>query len=322
MTDRAAAVKAALEQISKNFGAGSAMRLGDAPSQQVDVIPSGSIALDKALGVGGYPKGRVVEIAGAESTGKTTLALHAVANAQRTGIAAYIDAEHSLEPAYAKALGVDVDALIVSQPDTGEQALEIVELLVKSGGVDLVVIDSVAAMVPRCELENDYGSSNVGAHARLLSQAMRKLTGPLHSTNTCAIFINQMRALIQPFGPSETTTGGRALRYYSSVRLDVRRIETEKTGDEATGNRTRVKVVKNKLAPPHRQAEFSIEYGEGISYEREVLDLAISAGIVKKSASWLTYQDERIQGMKKAIAWLKENPIIAFEIELAVKEKL
>jgi recombination protein RecA len=272
MTDRAAAVEAAMSEITKNFGAGSVMKLGDAPPTHVGVIPTGSISLDRALGIGGYPRGRIVEIFGAESAGKSTLALHAVANAQREGIAAYIDAEHSLDPEYGKALGVDVDALIVSQPDTGEQALEIVELLVKSGGVDLVVIDSVSALVPRAELENDYGSSNVGLHARLMSQAMRKLTGLLHEHQTCAIFVNQLRALIQPFGPSETTTGGRALRYYSSIRMDCRRIETEKTGDEATGNRTRVKVVKNKTAAPHRVAEFSIEYGLGISRERELLD--------------------------------------------------
>lgn len=319
MTNREAAVKAAMQQIEKNWGAGSVMTLGQAP-QQLDIIPSGSIALDRALGIGGYPRGRVVEIYGAESSGKTTLALHAVANAQRTGMAAYIDAEHSLDPAYGKALGVDIDSLVVSQPDTGEEALEITELLVKSGGIDLVVIDSVSALIPRQELENDYGSANVGLHARLMSQAMRKLTGLLHEHNTCAVFINQLRSTIQPFGPSETTTGGRALRYYSSIRMDVRRIETEKSGTEAVANRTRVKVVKNKLAPPHRVAELSIVYGQGVLREGELVDLGISMGFITKSSSWLTYSGERIQGKTKFIEYLKANPTVADTLEEEIRE--
>lgn len=305
-----------MDQILKNFGVGTAMRLGDVPSTAAGIIPTGSIALDRALGIGGYPRGRIVEIFGPESAGKSTLALHAVANAQKTGTAVYVDAEHSLDPEYGRALGVDVDELIVTQPSTGEEALEIVDLFVKSGGIDLIVVDSVAALVPRAELENDFGSANVGLHARLMSQAMRKLTGVLHGTNTCAIFINQLRALIQPFGPSETTTGGKALRFYASIRMDVRRIETEKTGDEATGNRTRVKVVKNKCAPPHRQAEFTIQYGEGISRGREILDLGVDAGLIKKSGAWLSYGDVQIgQGKTKSIAFLGENPDIADEIE-------
>lgn len=321
--DRAAAVKAAMEQAEKNYGAGTVMRLGDKPSQTVGVIPSGSIALDKALGIGGYPRGRIVEIYGAESAGKSTLALHAVSNAQKTGTTVYVDAEHSLDPPYAKALGVDVDDLLVTQPDTGEQALEIVDMFVRSGGVELIVIDSVSALVPRAELENDYGSSNVGLHARLMSQAMRKLTGIIGSTNTCVIFINQLRANIAPFGPTETTTGGRALRYYSSVRMDVRRIETEKTGEEATGNRTRVKVVKNKLAPPHRQAEFTIEYGEGISRERELLDFGVDYGLIKKSGAWFSYEGTQIgQGKPKSLSWLKDNPAASDDLERQVRDTL
>lgn len=323
MSDRAAAVEAAMKGISQAFGEGSVMKLGDAPTVDVGVIPSGSIALDKALGIHGYPRGRIVEIYGAESAGKSTLALHAVSNAQKGGIAAYIDAEHSLDPSYGAALGVDVDNLIVSQPDTGEQALEITEMLVKSGGVDLVVIDSVSALVPRQELENDYGSMNVGLHARLMSQAMRKLTGLLHEHNCCAIFINQLRSTIQPFGPSETTTGGRALRYYSSIRMDCRRIETEKTGDEATGNRTRVKVVKNKMAAPHRVAEFTIEYGEGISRERELLDYGVELKTIKKSGAWYSYGDTQIgQGKPKSISWLKDNPDVSDEIEESIRGML
>lgn len=322
MSDRQADVDAAMSAIEKSFGQGSVMRLGETPSREVSVIPSGSMALDKALGIGGYPRGRIVEIFGPESAGKSTLALHAVANAQKSGIAVYVDAEHSLDPEYGRALGVDVDQLIVTQPDTGEQALEITEVLVKSGGIDLVVIDSVSALVPRQELENDYGSSNVGAHARLMSQAMRKLTGLLHEHQTCAIFVNQLRALIQPFGPSETTTGGRALRYYSSIRMDCRRIETEKSGDEATGNRTRVKVVKNKTAAPHRVAEFTIEYGQGISRERELLDFGIQFGLIAKSSSWLTYGDERLQGTKKFIEWLRSMPATADVLEESIRGML
>lgn len=322
MSDRAAAVAAAMQSIEKSFGAGTVMKLGDAPAVSTGVIPTGSIALDKALGIGGYPRGRIVEIFGAESAGKSTLALHAVANAQKDGIAAYIDAEHSLDPEYGRALGVNVDQLVVTQPDTGEQALEVMEMLVKSGGIDLVVVDSVSALVPRQELENDYGSANVGLHARLMSSAMRKLTGLLHEHNTCAIFINQLRSTIQPFGPSETTTGGKALRYYSSIRCDARRIETEKTGDEATGNRVRVKVVKNKTAPPHRQAEFSIEYGQGILRERELLDLGIKFGLIAKSSSWLTYGNERLQGTKKFVEWLRSMPATADVLEESIREKL
>lgn len=320
MSDRAKAVAEAMASIEKNFGAGSVMKLGDAPPVSTGVIPTGSITLDRALGIGGHPRGRIVEIFGAESAGKSTLALHAVANAQKSGLAAYVDAEHSLDPEYGRALGVDVNELIVTQPDTGEQALEIMEMLVKSGGIDLVVIDSVSALVPRQELENDYGSANVGLHARLMSQAMRKLAGLLHEHNTCAIFINQLRSTIQPFGPSETTTGGKALRYYSSIRMDVRRIETEKSGDEATGNRTRVRVVKNKTAPPHRVAEFSIEYGAGICREREILDLGVERNIIRKSGAWFSYGDVQIgQGKNKSIAWLKSNPDASNEIEKLIR---
>lgn len=320
---RSEQIAKALAQIESNFGAGTVMKLGDTPAVNTGVIPTGSIALDAALGIGGYPRGRIVEIFGAESAGKSTLALHAVANAQKTGSAAYVDAEHSLDPEYGRSLGVDVDELIVTQPDTGEQALEVMEMLVKSGAIDLVVIDSVSALVPRAELENDYGSSNVGLHARLMSQAMRKLTGLLHENNTCAIFINQMRSTIQPFGPSETTTGGKALRYYSSIRMDCRRIETEKTGDEATGNRTRVKVVKNKTAPPHRVAEFTIEYGEGISRGRELLDYGVDLGLIKKSGAWFSYGDVQLgQGKPKSIRAIMDSPSIADEIETSIVDRL
>ncbi|AAN01729.1 UvsX-like recombinase [Mycobacterium phage Quink] len=315
-------LKEALAEVDKRFGAGSAMKLGDKP-QTVDVIPTGSIALDGALGIGGYPRGRVVEIYGPESSGKSTLCLHAVANAQKAGgNAAYIDAEHSLDPEYAKALGVDLDNLVVVQPDTGEQALEIVDLLVKSGELSIVVVDSVAALVPRAELEGDIGDSHVGLHARLMSQAMRKLTGTISSTNTLTLWVNQLREKIGNvgYGPNETTTGGKALRFYASVRMDVRRIATEKEGDEAVGNRTRVKVVKNKLAPPHRNAEFSVVYGEGISREVELLDLAVSQGLVKKSGAWFKYGDKNVaQGKPKAVQWLKANPDITDSIEQAIR---
>ncbi|ATN92533.1 RecA-like DNA recombinase [Mycobacterium phage Willez] len=318
-------LKEALAEVDKRFGAGSAMKLGDKP-QTVDVIPTGSIALDGALGIGGYPRGRVVEIYGPESSGKSTLCLHAVANAQKAGgNAAYIDAEHSLDPEYAKALGVDLDNLVVVQPDTGEQALEIVDLLVKSGELSIVVVDSVAALVPRAELEGDIGDSHVGLHARLMSQAMRKLTGTIASTNTLTLWVNQLREKIGNvgYGPNETTTGGKALRFYASVRMDVRRIATEKEGDEAVGNRTRVKVVKNKLAPPHRQAEFSIVYGEGISREAELLDMAVSRGLIKKSGAWFKYGDKNIgQGKPKTVQWLKDNPDVAASIEQTIKGAL
>ncbi|AEK08415.1 UvsX-like recombinase [Mycobacterium phage SirDuracell] len=318
-------LKDALAEVDKRFGAGAAMTLGAKP-QTVDTIPTGSIALDAALGIGGYPRGRVVEIYGPESSGKSTLCLHAVANAQKAGgNAAYIDAEHSLDPEYAAALGVDVDNLVVVQPDTGEQALEIVDLLVKSGEVSIIVVDSVAALVPRAELEGDIGDSHVGLHARLMSQAMRKLTGTIASTNTLTLWVNQLREKIGNvgYGPNETTTGGKALRFYASVRMDVRRIATEKEGDEAVGNRTRVKVVKNKLAPPHRQAEFSIVYGEGISREAELLDMAVSRGLIKKSGAWFKYGDKNIgQGKPKTVQWLKDNPDVADSIERTIKGAL
>ncbi|ACF34283.1 UvsX-like recombinase [Mycobacterium phage Kostya] len=318
-------LKDALAEVDKRFGAGAAMTLGAKP-QTVDTIPTGSIALDAALGIGGYPRGRVVEIYGPESSGKSTLCLHAVANAQKAGgNAAYIDAEHSLDPEYAAALGVDVDNLVVVQPDTGEQALEIVDLLVKSGEVSIIVVDSVAALVPRAELEGDIGDSHVGLHARLMSQAMRKLTGTIASTNTLTLWVNQLREKIGNvgYGPNETTTGGKALRFYASVRMDVRRIATEKEGDEAVGNRTRVKVVKNKLAPPHRQAEFSIVYGEGISREAELLDMAVSRGLIKKSGAWFKYGDKNIgQGKPKTVQWLKDNPDVAASIEQTIKGAL
>ncbi|MDX5318609.1 MAG: recombinase RecA, partial [Actinomycetes bacterium] len=291
VADRAKALESALAQIDKNFGKGSVMRLGDDSRPPVAVIPTGSVALDIALGIGGLPRGRVVEIYGPESSGKTTVALHAVANAQRGGgIAAFIDAEHALDPDYAKRLGVDTDALLVSQPDTGEQALEIADMLIRSGALDIIVIDSVAALVPKAEIEGDMGDSHVGLQARLMSQALRKITGALSSSGTTAIFINQLREKIGVFfGSPETTTGGKALKFYSSVRLDVRRIETLKEGSESVGNRTRVKVVKNKMAPPFKQAEFDILYGHGISREGSLLDLGVEHGVVRKSGAWYTY---------------------------------
>ena len=286
----------------KSFGKGSAMRLGDKPEQNVEVIPTGSLALDMALGIGGLPKGRIVEIYGPESSGKTTLALHVVANAQKKGgVSAYIDAEHALDPAYARKLGVDTDSLIVSQPDNGEQALEIADMLIRSGALDVIVIDSVAALVPKAEIEGEMGDSHVGLQARLMSQALRKMTGALAQAGTTAIFINQLREKIGVFfGNPETTTGGKALKFYASVRLDIRRIQTLKNGDEAVGNRTRVKVVKNKMAPPFKSAEFDMLYGEGISREGSVIDMAQQVGVVKKSGSWFTYEGDQL-GQGRAV---------------------
>jgi recombination protein RecA len=323
--DRDKALEMALAQIDKNFGKGSVMRLGDENRPPVAVIPTGSIALDVALGIGGLPRGRVVEIYGPESSGKTTVALHAVANAQRNGgIAAFIDAEHALDPDYAKKLGVDTDALLVSQPDTGEQALEIADMLVRSGAIDIIVIDSVAALVPRAEIEGEMGDSHVGLQARLMSQALRKMTGALANTGTTAIFINQLREKIGVmFGSPETTTGGKALKFYASVRIDVRRIETLKDGTEAVGNRTRAKIVKNKMAPPFKQAEFDIIYGVGISREGSLIDMGVDHGFVRKSGAWYTYEGDQLgQGKENARAFLRDNPELADDIERRIKEKL
>lgn len=323
--DREKALEAALSQIDRQFGKGSIMRLGDDGRAPVEVIPTGSIALDVALGIGGLPRGRVVEIYGPESSGKTTVALHAVANAQRAGgIAAFIDAEHALDPEYAKRLGVDTDALLVSQPDTGEQALEIMDMLIRSGAIDIVVIDSVAALVPKAEIEGEMGDSHVGLQARLMSQALRKITGALSQSGTTAIFINQLREKIGVFfGSPETTTGGKALKFYASVRLDIRRIETLKEGTEAVGNRTRVKVVKNKMAPPFKQAEFDILYGVGISREGSLIDMGVEHGFVRKSGAWYTYEGDQLgQGKENARTFLKDNPDLANELDKKIKEKL
>ncbi len=323
--DRDKALDVALAQIDKQHGKGAVMRLGDRVSAPIEVIPTGSIALDVALGIGGLPRGRVVEIYGPESSGKTTVALHAVANAQAAGgIAAFIDAEHALDPDYAKALGVDTDALLVSQPDTGEQALEIMDMLIRSGAIDIVVIDSVAALVPRAEIEGEMGDSHVGLQARLMSQALRKITGALSNSGTTAIFINQLREKIGVmFGSPETTTGGKALKFYSSIRLDVRRIETLKDGGDAVGNRTRVKVVKNKMAPPFKQAEFDIVYGQGISREGSLIDVGVEQGLVKKSGAWYTYENDQLgQGKENVRSFLRDNPDLADEIEKRIKEKL
>ncbi|KAA9146001.1 recombinase RecA [Microbacterium lushaniae] len=323
--DREKALESALAQIDRQFGKGSVMRLGSDERAPVAVIPTGSIALDVALGVGGLPRGRIIEIYGPESSGKTTLTLHAIANVQRAGgIAAFIDAEHALDPDYAKKLGVDIDSLLVSQPDTGEQALEIADMLVRSGAIDLVVIDSVAALVPRAEIEGEMGDSHVGLQARLMSQALRKLTGGLNTTNTTMIFINQLREKIGVFfGSPETTAGGKALKFYASVRLDIRRIETLKDGTDAVGNRTRVKVVKNKMAPPFKQAEFDILYGTGISREGSLIDFGVEHAIVKKSGAWYTYDGEQLgQGKENARNFLLKNPDVAAEIESKIKDKL
>src|SRR3954454_17245538 len=323
--DREKALDVALGNIDKQFGKGSVMRLGDEVRVPIEVIPTGSIALDIALGIGGLPRGRVVEIYGPESSGKTTVALHAVASAQRAGgIAALIDAEHALDPDYAKKLGVDTDALLVSQPDTGEQALEIADMLIRSGALDILVIDSVAALVPRAEIEGEMGDSHVGLQARLMSQALRKITGAMNNSGTTAIFINQLREKIGVFfGSPETTTGGKALKFYASIRLDVRRIETLKDGAEPVGNRTRVKVVKNKRAPPFKQAEFDILYGVGISREGGLIDMGVEQGFVRKSGAWDTYEGDQLgQGKENAPTFLKDNPDLANEIEKRILEKL
>jgi recombination protein RecA len=321
--DRTKALDTALAQIERQFGKGSVMKMGDRGPQVVEVIPTGSIALDIALGIGGLPRGRIVEIYGPESSGKTTVALHAIANAQRQGgIAAFIDAEHALDPEYARKLGVDIDALLVSQPDTGEQALEIMDMLIRSGALDIIVVDSVAALVPRAEIEGEMGDSHMGLQARLMSQALRKITGALHQSNTTAIFINQLRDKIGVFfGTPETTTGGKALKFYASVRMDVRRIETLKDGQDAVGNRTRVKVVKNKMAPPFKQAEFDIIYGTGISREGSLIDLGVEVGVVKKSGAWYTYEADQLgQGKENARTFLIDNPDLANDIEAKIRE--
>lgn len=308
----------AMSQIDKQFGKGSVMKMGERTNLDIHTIPTGALALDLALGVGGLPRGRVVEIYGPESSGKSTLAMHVVAEAQRNGgTCAYIDAEHAMDPIYARAIGVDVDELLISQPDTGEQALEIADILVRSGSIDVIVIDSVAALTPRAEIEGDMGDTHVGLQARLMSQALRKITGNLHKTDTICIFINQLREKIGVmFGSPETTPGGRALKFYSSVRLDIRRIESLKDGAEVVGNRTRVKVVKNKVAPPFRQAEFDIMYGKGISREGSLLDIAVEKDIVKKSGAWYTYDGEQIgQGRENVKKFLIENPDLVMEIQ-------
>ena len=320
--ERTKALEMALGQIEKQFGKGSVMRMGEKSSMAIDVISTGALALDLALGIGGLPRGRITEIYGPESSGKSTLAMHVVAEAQRNGgVCAYIDAEHAMDPIYAKAIGVDIDQLLISQPDTGEQALEICDMLVRSGSLDVVVIDSVAALTPKAEIEGDMGDSHVGLQARLMSQALRKLTGSINRTNTIVIFINQLREKIGVmFGSPETTPGGRALKFYSSVRLDIRRIESIKDGADVVGNRTRVKVVKNKVAPPFKQAEFDITYGKGISREGSLIDLGVECGIVKKSGAWYTYEGEQLgQGRENAKNFLIENPEMMMEITDRVK---
>ena len=324
-TDKAKAVDVAVTQIERQFGKGSIMRLGDRKKVDVDVIPTSSVSLDAALGIGGFPRGRVVEVYGPEASGKTTLALHVVAEAQKSGgLAAFVDAEHALDPNYAKNLGVDTINLLVSQPDSGEQALEIVETLVRSGALDVIVIDSVAALVPRAEIEGEMGDSHVGLQARLMSQALRKLTGTVSKSNTCVIFINQVREKIGVmFGNPETTTGGRALKFYTSIRIDIRRIATIKEGQDIVGNRTKVKVVKNKLAPPFREAEFDIMYSQGISRVGDVLDIAVNHSIIQKSGTWFSYGDIRLgQGRENVKRYLEENDKLFAELEVKVKEKL
>lgn len=321
MLEKKKALEMALSQIEKQFGKGSIMKLGEDSKLNIEAIPTGSLELDIALGIGGVPRGRIVEVFGPESSGKTTVALHVVAEAQKKGAAAFIDAEHALDPGYAKKLGVDIENLIVSQPDTGEQALEIAEALVRSGAVDVLVIDSVAALVPKAEIEGEMGDSHVGLQARLMSQALRKLAGAIKKSNTTAIFINQLREKVGVmFGNPETTPGGRALKFYASVRLDVRRIETLKKSNEMIGNRTRVRVVKNKVAPPFKVAEFDIMYGEGISREGNILDVGVTCGIVNKAGSWYSYGDDKLgQGRENAKDFLIDNPKIAKEIELKIR---
>ncbi len=323
-TEKMKALESALQQIEKQYGKGSVMKLGDTgANMNVEVVPSGSLSLDAALGLGGFPKGRIVEIYGPESSGKTTVALHAVAEVQkRGGIAGFIDAEHALDPVYAANIGVDINNLYISQPDNGEQALEITETMVRSGAVDIVIVDSVAALVPKAEIEGDMGDSHVGLQARLMSPALRKLTAVISKSNCIVIFINQLREKVGVmFGNPETTTGGRALKFYASVRLDVRRIEALKAGGEVVGNRTRVKVVKNKVAPPFREAEFDIMFGQGISKEGDVLDLAVEENIIQKSGAWFAYNDEKIgQGRENAKQFLKEHPEVMDEVEAKVRE--
>ena len=323
--DKLKALDAAISQIEKQYGKGSIMKLGDnSAHMNVETIPTGSLSLDIALGLGGLPKGRIIEIYGPESSGKTTVALHAVAEVQkRGGIAGFIDAEHALDPAYAKNIGVDIDNLYISQPDCGEQALEITETMVRSGAVDIVIVDSVAALVPKAEIDGDMGDSHVGLQARLMSQALRKLTSVISKSNCVVIFINQLREKVGVmFGNPETTTGGRALKFYSSVRMDVRRIESLKQAGEVVGNRTRVKIVKNKVAPPFREAEFDIMFGKGISKEGDILDLAADCGIVVKSGAWYAYNGDKIgQGRENAKNYLRENPLICEEIEAKVRDK-
>ena len=325
MEEKNKALNDAFKSIEKQFGKGSIMRLGDKVNEQYEVVPTGSIALDMALGVGGYPKGRIIEIYGPESSGKTTFALHAIAEAQKKGgYAAFIDAEHALDPSYAKALGVDTDNLILSQPDNGEQALEIVESLVRSNAIDIIVIDSVAALVPKAEIEGDMGASHVGLQARLMSQAMRKLAGTISKTKTVAIFINQIREKVGVlFGSPETTSGGRALKFYATIRLDVRRVDQIKQGTEPIGNITRVKVVKNKVAPPFKQAEIDLIYGKGISYTGEVLDMAVNLDIIEKSGAWFSYNGERLgQGRENVKDYLAQHPDFTKEIETKVRQTL
>jgi len=323
LSDRRAALEMALRQIEKQFGKGSIMKLGESTHMQVEIVPSGSIALDIALGTGGLPRGRIIEVYGPESSGKTTVALHAIAEVQKIGgQAAFIDAEHALDPSYASKLGVNIDELLLSQPDTGEQALEIAEALVRSGAVDVIVIDSVAALVPKAEIEGEMGDSHVGLQARLMSQALRKLSGAISKSKTIAIFINQLREKVGVmFGNPETTPGGRALKFYSTIRLDVRRVETIKMGNDMVGNRTRIKVVKNKVAPPFKQAEIDIMYGEGISKEGSIIDIGVEQDIVDKSGAWYSFAGERLgQGRENAKQYLKEHPEISNTIEQKIRE--
>ena len=323
--DRAKSLEIALSQIEKQFGKGSIMRMGENLNMAIGVIPTGALALDLALGIGGLPRGRIVEVFGPESSGKSTLAMHVVAEAQRNGgVCAYIDAEHAMDPIYARAIGVNVDDLLISQPDTGEQALEIVDMLVRSGALDVIVIDSVAALTPRAEIEGEMGASHVGLQARLMSQAMRKITANLSKSDTIALFINQLREKIGVmYGSPEVTSGGRALKFYSSVRLDIRRIESIKDGTEVVGNRTRVKVVKNKVASPFKQAEFDIMYGQGISREGSILDVAVELGYVKKAGAWFTYEGEQLgQGRENVKTFLRENPQLMAEIDQRVRDHI